>query len=111
MISQYKSIEREKTIVSKMIELYCKRNHKCKDILCEDCEKLRSYSIARLNNCRYTKDKHVCRKCKTPCYSPSMRDQIKKVMRFSGPRMILYHPLHVIYYITKKVIGRINNLQ
>lgn len=37
--------------------------------------------------------KPVCGKCKIHCYKPSMREKIKMVMRYSGPRMIYKHPV------------------
>ena len=44
--------------------------------------------------------------CKVHCYKKDKRDQIRKVMRFSGPRMLVYHPImairHLYYQITDK---------
>ena len=49
-------------------------------------------------------NKTFCSNCKVHCYSPEMREEIKKVMRFSGPRMIAYHPVMAIRHVkeTKK---------
>ncbi len=42
------------------------------------------------------KKKTFCANCKVHCYKPQMREQIRQVMRFSGPRMLLYHPVLAI---------------
>lgn len=38
-----------------------------------------------------------------------MRDKIKQLMRYSGPRMLLYHPLMAVMHIieSKKEKGRL----
>lgn len=95
-------IVREKIIVGYMIEIYCKNQHNDKGKLCVDCEELRNYSIERLNSCRYAINKPVCKNCTTHCYNPAMKERIIKVMRYSGPRMIVLHPVHAFYYIFKK---------
>ena len=33
------------------------------------------------------------------CYQPQMREQIRQVMRYSGPRMLLYHPVLAIWHL------------
>jgi len=101
----------EKQIVSKMIKIYCRHQHgnrflvwyKPKNELCLDCEKLKVYAIHRLQNCKYGINKPTCSSCTTHCYSPEMQQKIKAVMRFSGPRMVFYHPIDAIsYWIHKR---------
>ena len=38
------------------------------------------------------------------CYKPDMREKIREIMRFSGPRMIFHHPMTAITHVieTKK---------
>lgn len=93
-----KKRKEEIEVVTLMIEIYCKKNHGTKT-LCENCEKLKEYSITRSNKCPHIENKTFCSSCKTHCYSPEMREQIKNVMKFSGPRMILYHPIVSIKHI------------
>lgn len=40
--------------------------------------------------------KTFCQHCKIHCYNQEMRKKIKEVMRYSGTRMLLYHPIIVI---------------
>ena len=41
--------EREKQVVSKMIDLYCHKKHKTKGEICADCKALKDY--AQLRSC------------------------------------------------------------
>ena len=96
--------EREKAMVSQMITLYCKKNHKVKNGLCPDCAKLDKYARARSDKCPFMETKTFCSNCRVHCYKPEMREKIRAVMRFSGPRMIFYHPAAAIRHVveTKK---------
>ena len=94
-------IEREKYTVSLMIRLYCQRKEGNKS-LCEQCSQLEEYAHKRLSACKYGEQKTSCKKCPTHCYRKDMREKIRQVMRFSGPRMILYHPLEAIRHLFEK---------
>jgi hypothetical protein len=83
---------REKETIHKMIALYCRKKHQLNEGLCEDCQHMMNYADQRLSHCPFGESKPVCSKCKVHCYQPNYREQIKSVMRFSGPRMLLYHP-------------------
>ena len=56
-------------------------------------------------------NKTFCSNCKVHCYRPDMREIIRTVMRFSGPRMIFHHLIAAIEHIveTKKEKKRLNN--
>ena len=86
-------IDREKRTVSAMIALYCRAHHSAGAALCEDCERLRDYALARLDRCPFGAGKPTCASCPVHCYKPDMRARIKTVMRYSGPRMSYRHPL------------------
>ncbi len=94
-------LEKEKEIISLMIKLYCYKNHNNNDGLCYKCEELLEYAHKRLDNCRYGDKKTTCKKCSTHCYKSDMREMIKEVMRFSGPRMMVYRPHEYIKHIAK----------
>lgn len=95
--------QREKETVSLMISLYCRKNHGCK-ALCPDCAALDAYARLRSEKCPFMETKTFCSNCAVHCYRPDMRDKIRAVMRFSGPRMLLYHPIMAIRHLieTKK---------
>ena len=86
-------IEREKRTVSAMIALYCRAHHSAGAALCEDCERLHDYALARLDRCPFGVDKPTCANCPVHCYKTDMRARIKTIMRYAGPRMSYRHPL------------------
>lgn len=94
-----KKREREKAIVSQMITLYCKKQHKTKNGLCAACAALDAYAKQRSEACPFMETKTFCSNCPVHCYKPQMRESIRDVMRFSGPRMILYHPILAIRHV------------
>lgn len=77
--------EKEMRTVYEMIHLYCRKIHREKE-LCPECLGLYEYAKMRIKKCK--------------------REQIRKVMRFSGPRMLVYHPVmaicHLYYQIKDK---------
>ena len=103
---------REKTTVNLMIELYCRKNHGTKrGELCPECTELRDYADQRSDHCPFMETKTFCSNCRTHCYKPEMRERIRTVMRFSGPRMILHHPVMAVRHLreTKKEKKRLQS--
>ena len=97
-----KRIEREKCTVGIMVKMYCAHNHDSKDSICNECTKLIEYANERINRCVFQYDKPVCSECQIHCYRQDMRDKIKTVMRFSGPRMMFHHPILGIRHLIDK---------
>lgn len=95
-------IEEEKLTVSKMIHLYCRKKH-LRNNLCTECDGLHDYAMQRLDHCKFGEEKPVCAKCPVHCYKPDRREQIRVVMRFSGPRMMLNHPWLSIMHTVRKL--------
>lgn len=91
-------IEREQKTVEQMIRIYCRHREGNRE-LCADCKALLDYALKRLENCPFGEKKSSCRKCSVHCYRPDMKERIRLVMRYSGPRMIFYHPLAAIRHI------------
>lgn len=91
--------EREKAMVSQMIALYCKKQHHTKQDLCPDCAALDAYARQRSDRCPFMETKTFCSNCKVHCYQPQMREKIRQVMRFSGPRMLFHHPAAAIRHV------------
>lgn len=94
-------IDEEKSMVSKMISLYCKKKEGNKS-LCPECKELNDYALARLSHCTFGNDKPTCRVCHIHCYKPAMKEKMKKVMRFSGPRMIFYNPKALLFHFIRE---------
>lgn len=98
--------EREKQVVELMIRLYCKKKHrtgKKKGDLCEECRALKDYAAMRTDHCPFMETKTFCSNCRIHCYKPEMREKIREVMKFGGPRMILYHPLAALRHVMSSV--------
>lgn len=91
-------IRKEKETVGLMIKLYCKKKHSSME-LCSQCTELLEYAKKKLSNCTYGNEKSYCVKCTTPCYNVDMKLKIKSVMRFSGPRLIIYKPMEFIRHL------------
>jgi hypothetical protein len=87
-------VEREKLTIRNMIGIYCRGNRHCASGICQECEKLLRYAYARINACPYDGSiKPVCGLCRTNCFSPEMHRLFSAVMRYSGPRMMVRHPV------------------
>ena len=103
-------IEREKETVGRMIALYCRNHHHADDGgLCADCTALLEYACRRLARCPKGEQKSSCKRCEIHCYAPSYRAEIRKVMKYSGPRMISVHPVAAIRHLLSGVVSRLMN--
>ncbi len=101
-----KKRQREKDIISLMMRIYCCGNKhidiknrfvsKADAELCDDCSQLLKYAIDRTYKCPFIETKTFCSNCKLHCYQKHESEKIKKVMRYAGPRLLLYHPIPVI---------------
>jgi hypothetical protein len=91
-------INRESNTVAAMIRLYCRENHS-RDELCRECIKLLDYASKRLNKCPFQEGKTTCTKCPVHCFKPDMREKIRAVMRYSGPRMMYRHPIMAVAHL------------
>lgn len=96
-----KKREHEKKVVTTMIRLYCRGNHGNKKT-CPECKELIRYVCLRTDKCPRMVTKTFCSRCPAKCYRPDMLDRITKVMRYSGPRLILHHPIMVIKHMLVK---------
>ncbi|HEX9907478.1 MAG TPA: nitrous oxide-stimulated promoter family protein [Thermoplasmata archaeon] len=84
---------REKKTVSVMIGIFCRGNHRPKGTMCSECSDLLTYANNRVDKCPLIRDKPTCAKCPVHCYESTMRERIRAVMRYSGPRMLYRHPI------------------
>ncbi len=91
-------LRREARTVELMIRLYCRYHHsdarpkRGSAALCDDCAALLEYSQERVAQCRFGANKPTCDRCAVHCFRPSTRENIRVIMRYSGPRMTLRHP-------------------
>jgi hypothetical protein len=100
MNEEHPRIAREKKTIDKMVHLYCKSKHNTNGSkLCDDCSEFLSYAFMRLDKCPFQEEKSTCGKCLVHCYRPDMREKAKKVMRYSGPRLIYRSPILALHHV------------
>ena len=78
--------------IEAMVRLYC-RGHDHAAPLCPECAGLLNYAARRLERCVFGDAKPTSATCVEQCYRADMREQIREVMRWAGPRMLLRHPI------------------
>jgi len=83
---------RELKTIEVMVRMYCAEHHGSAS-LCADCTELFDYAQRRLQRCVFGDAKPNCAKCVVHCYKKEMRERIRVVMRWAGPRMLLRHPI------------------
>ena len=87
---------REIKVVTLMIHLYCQHHDDINE------KELCDYASLRIQKCPMMATKTFCSQCQIHCYQKEKQEQIKKVMRYSGPRMIFYHPVLAIKHALSK---------
>ena len=97
MANKYPRMTRESNTIAVMVALYCRDQH-AKDELCSECRELLDYAQERLKKCPFQEDKTTCVKCPVHCYKFAMREKVRVVMRYSGPRMMYRHPVLAIFH-------------
>jgi predicted amidophosphoribosyltransferase len=104
-------LDRERRTIASMIEIYCRGRHRRARGLCAECEQLLAYATQRIDKCRFGENKPTCAKCTIHCYKPEMRQKVREVMRYSGPRMLWTHPiLSVMHYMDERIHARKNKI-
>ena len=91
-------MDREDRTVAVMIALYCRRWHGGR-VLCADCQGLLDYARERLQKCPFQEGKTTCALCAVHCYRTELREKIRTVMRYSGPRMLTRHPVLAVFHL------------
>lgn len=92
-------LDRERLTIARMVEIYCRGHHDhdaTAAVLCSSCDEFMDYAERRLDKCPYGIQKPTCANCPIHCYKPARREQVKEIMRYAGPRMLLRHPLLAI---------------
>jgi hypothetical protein len=95
-------IATERKTVHAMLKIYCRAHHGGAPI-CDSCAELQAYVDERLDKCPFGWEKPTCKNCRVHCYQKDRREQIRDVMRFSGPRMLLHHPILAVKHLLKGV--------
>ena len=92
-------LHRESETIEAMISLYCRDTHDGDVHLCSECAELLAYAQQRLEQCPFADVKPTCANCRVHCYRADMRERVRTVMRYAGPRMLFHHPLLAIRHL------------
>jgi hypothetical protein len=91
---------RELKTIAAMVRLYCRgHGHPRSAPLCAECAALFEYATRRLERCVFGDAKPTCANCLVHCYSAEMREQVRVVMKWAGPRMLWRHPLLSVFHV------------
>lgn len=99
-----KRLLREKMTIEGMVKIYCNGKHRLQNSICDDCKELLDYAESRLQRCIYGARKPVCARCTVHCYKQEMRDRVRSVMRYSGKRMLVRHPVTTMQHFLDLLI-------
>lgn len=97
------NLARERQTVTCMIQIYCRGRHRTTRELCAECQALVEYAEERLAKCPFQDEKPVCAQCSVHCYKPEMRERIRQVMRYAGPRMLYTHPILAVHHLLHRL--------
>ena len=89
---------RELHALETMMRMYCRHHHGSRT-LCRECDELAIYARRRLERCVFGDAKPTCANCTVHCYKAEMRERVREMMRWSGPRMLLRHPVIAIRHM------------
>ena len=90
--------QRERHTVLLMIDLY-EKHHPVDIENDQRYRQLAAYATNRLERCQFGEEKPACKHCPIHCYQPAKREEIRAIMRWSGPRMLLHHPILAIRHL------------
>lgn len=96
-----KKRQEEKRIMTMMMKLYCRgKKHPTGGIdLCPHCAALLHYAHSRTDRCPRMAEKTFCSRCPAPCYEPAWREEIRIMMRYAAPRLLLRRPIPVVKHM------------
>ncbi|WP_026624939.1 nitrous oxide-stimulated promoter family protein [Eggerthia catenaformis] len=102
-----KKRKREIRVVEEMIKLYCRRHDDyCYGVMSEEYRLLFEYAKERIEHCPFMETKTFCSQCQVHCYQMKQKEMIRKVMRYSGPRLLFYHPLMTVNHGFVTILGK-----
>lgn len=96
-------IRRERETIETMIVIFCRGNHATGEgsqgEFCGECTDLLMYANRKLDLCPHGDGKPTCLKCPIHCYGNEERERVRAVMRYAGPRMLLWHPILAVKHM------------
>jgi len=115
-----REIAKDLGVLGKFVAVYCRHHHgdavrepfdmKGMDLartslgkrkVCPECAKLLGHAVTKRVICPL-EPKPGCRVCTEHCYSDHYREQIRRVMKFSGRHLILRGQLHLLLHFLER---------
>ncbi len=93
-----KKRSREKAVIACMIRIYCKGN-KHGSPICPKCMELLSYAHKKTDVCPFMETKTFCSNCRVHCYDKTRREEIRRVMKYAGWRILFVHPVMAVKHV------------
>lgn len=98
-------------LIGKFVEVYCQGEHALVErnffqlpetlgqrSLCQECTDFMQYAITRRMKCPQEKQKPSCKRCRIHCYNKANLEKVKKIMAYSGKKLILCGRLDYIWH-------------
>jgi hypothetical protein len=92
-------IKREKKMVKIMVRIYCNAKHKTNGPPYLKCNEFLEYVLVRLDKFPYHVEKTTCGKCGLSCYESRKKEMDLEIFYFSGPRMLIRHPVLTFHHL------------
>ena len=89
---------RELKTLGTMMRMYCRHHHGGREF-CVECGALWEYASRRLERCIFGDAKPTCSNCTVHCYRDDMRERVRVMMRWAGPRMMFRHPVLAVLHL------------
>jgi hypothetical protein len=97
--ARHPRLARELRTLRAMVRIYCRDHHEPFGDGCPECTALMAYATRRLDRCVFGDAKPTCATCTVHCYNAAMREEVRTVMRYAGPRMLSRHPLLALAHL------------
>ena len=97
--ARHPRLARELKTIRAMVRIHCRDHHAANDGLCAECATLLYYATQRIDRCVFGDDKPTCVNCRIHCYNKVMRQRVREVMRYAGPRMVWRHPILALAHL------------
>ncbi len=105
---------KDMAVLGRFVALYCRGKHPARAKrrfsykgvddstwhgiqLCDECFKLLAHGTAKRLMCP-KEPKPYCKECDIHCYGPGYRERVRRIMRYSGKKMIMRGRLDMLYH-------------
>jgi hypothetical protein len=111
------ALRRDLKTLARFVEVYCRHRHRDADkspavlkthdlysivgkvpLLCRPCRELLAHAMVMRSRCPM-EPKPACKNCPSHCFHPRHREQMRRVMRFSGKRLMLTGRLDYLWHL------------